>query len=111
MKTYKITYSNGDHEITGFNGDLEAARSYYLGKTFNIGTVNDNLQKCVSVEEIRPTVDAWEVLTEMDQFRKNHQDSRKDPADWCMRVMQAIVARAAGYESRIDWIEDIQQST
>jgi len=108
MKYYKITYANGDHETTGFNGDIEAARGYYLGKTFNIGTVNDNLQKCVAVEEIRPTVDAWEVLTELEKFRQKHQNDKQHPADWCMRCMEAIVAKAAGYKDRLTWYRDIK---
>lgn len=108
MRFYKITYANGDHETTGFNGDLEAARGYYLGKTFNIGTVSDNLQKCVDVEEIRPTLDALDILKKLEDFRLTHQDYKQHPSDWCMRVMQAIIAREAGYKSRNDWTDAIK---
>lgn len=52
MKQYKITFENGDHFITGFNGSLEAAKSYYLGHIFNLGTDRDNLQRCNCVEPV-----------------------------------------------------------
>lgn len=52
-------------------------------------------------------INALEVLAEMEEFRKRNQDERKSPSDFCMRCMQAILAKAAGYESRIDWSEEI----
>lgn len=50
MQNYRITFENGDYFMTGFNGDLAAAKSYYLGRIFNLGTVRDNLQRCNCVE-------------------------------------------------------------
>ena len=50
--TLKVTYANGDSDITRFNGTFEDAQNYYLNKTFNIGSVNDNMQKCVAVDEV-----------------------------------------------------------
>jgi IMP cyclohydrolase len=50
MATVKVNYENGDYECTRINATLEEARAYYIGKTFNIGSVSDNLQKCTSVE-------------------------------------------------------------
>lgn len=52
MKAYKIIFDNGDYEITGFNGDIETARRYYVGHVFNVGTYEDLLVTCVSVEEV-----------------------------------------------------------
>lgn len=51
---------------------------------------------------------ALDLLDEMDEFRRNHQDSRKDPSDYCMRVLEAIVARRAGYNDRHCWQEDLK---
>ena len=54
-------------------------------------------------------INALEVLAEMEAFRKNNQDERKSPSDFCMRCLEAILAKAAGYESRMDWIEELQK--
>ena len=45
----EVSYANGDTCVTRFNATFEEALQYYLGKTFNIGLVGDNLQKCVSL--------------------------------------------------------------
>lgn len=45
------------------------------------------------------------ILGEMDAFRRAHQDQQKDPSDYCMRVMEAIVARAAGFSGRSEWTD------
>ena len=52
-------------------------------------------------------INALEVLAEMEAFRKKNQDERKSPSDFCMRCLESILAKAAGYESRMDWIEDL----
>lgn len=52
MVTVKCTYSNGDIITTRFNGTIQEANAYYLNKVFNIGTVYDNIQKCIKVEQI-----------------------------------------------------------
>ena len=44
-----------------------------------------------------------ELLDELDAFRRGHQDERLHPSDWCMRCMEANVARACGFASRADW--------
>ena len=46
-----------------------------------------------------------ELLDELDAFRRGHQDERLHPSDWCMRCMEAIVARACGFEGRSEWNE------
>lgn len=50
--TVKVNYENGDSIATRFNGTIEEATTYYVGKNFNIGVVSDNLQKCNSIEVI-----------------------------------------------------------
>lgn len=52
MKTFKITFANGNSFNTGFNGNINEARAYYLGNYFNLGSVEDDMQKCVAVEQI-----------------------------------------------------------
>ena len=51
---------------------------------------------------------ALELLDEIDEFRRNHQNAKKDPPDYCMRVIEAIIARKAGYTSRADWTGDLK---
>jgi len=53
-------------------------------------------------------INALEVLAEMEAFRKRHEND-KSPSDWCMRCLEAILAKAAGYENRMVWIEDLQK--
>lgn len=50
MLTLKIKYANGDINLTRMNATVEEAKAYYIGKTFNIGVVSDDLQKCVGIE-------------------------------------------------------------
>lgn len=50
MLTLKINYENGDHNYTRMNATPEQAKTYYIGKIFNIGIASDNLQKCTSIE-------------------------------------------------------------
>ncbi|UKI53164.1 MAG: hypothetical protein L6V86_08755 [Treponema sp.] len=49
-KTVRVFFKNGDFLITRINGTKEQIEQYYLNKTFNIGTVNDNVQKCIKIE-------------------------------------------------------------
>lgn len=53
-------------------------------------------------------IDVLAVLDQMDEFRRTHQNDKQHPADWCMRCMEAILATAAGYESRNDWTEELK---
>lgn len=56
MLYFKIGFENGDSFETGFNGTLDEARRYYLGHVFNLGAVDDDMQRCNSVEQL-PTLD------------------------------------------------------
>lgn len=62
MLYFKIGFENGDSFETGFNGTLDEARCYYLGHVFNLGAVDDDMQRCNSVEQL-PTLEmalaAW----------------------------------------------------
>lgn len=44
-----------------------------------------------------------EILLEMERFRQKHESESLGNPDWYIRVCQAIVAQAAGYENRNDW--------
>ncbi len=46
----KVIFEDGDFLYTKINGSKDDVRSYYIGKFFNCGTVEDNMRKCVDVE-------------------------------------------------------------
>jgi hypothetical protein len=52
MTYVKCYYANGDTIKTRINGTLEQAEAYFIGQTFNIGTIDDNMQECIFVEEV-----------------------------------------------------------
>ena len=52
MLTVKCYYSNGDTIITGINGTFQDAEKYFLNRVFNIGSVEDNMQKCIKIERV-----------------------------------------------------------
>jgi hypothetical protein len=54
-------------------------------------------------------INALEVLAEMEEFRKNNQNEKKSPSDFCMRCLEAILAKAAGYGSRMEWVAAVQR--
>ena len=49
MITIKVLYENGDEALTRMNATFEDAQDYYLNKVFNLGSVNDDMQRCVDV--------------------------------------------------------------
>lgn len=53
-------------------------------------------------------INTLELLDELDQFRRSHQNDQQHPSDWCMRVMEAIVAKAAGFDSRCEWTDALR---
>ncbi|WP_024294996.1 hypothetical protein [Lacrimispora indolis] len=68
--TIKVNYANGDNTTTRFNGTVQEATAYYVGKVFNIGIVSDNLQKCNSVEIVEEESDR-NMLKEREEEIKN----------------------------------------
>lgn len=46
----KVVLANGDYWYTKVNGTKEEIEKYYVGTTFNVGVVTDDMQKCVRVE-------------------------------------------------------------
>lgn len=50
MRHIRVTYSNGQSIETEINGSTEDIERYYLGKVFNLGAVEDNMQIALRVE-------------------------------------------------------------
>lgn len=50
MRTVKVIFKNGDIISTRINGTEEEIQAYYVGKVFNIGVAEDNLQ---TAEDVR----------------------------------------------------------
>ena len=48
--TVRVTFANDDHLITEINGTPDSVCDYYLGNMFNLGSVNDNMQRAVKIE-------------------------------------------------------------
>lgn len=46
----KVILENGDFFHTKVSGTKEDVKKYYVGSTFNIGIIDDDMQKCVKVE-------------------------------------------------------------
>lgn len=63
------------------------------------------MMRTVEGRNVEYMVSPLEVLDKLDEFRRGHQNERLYPSDWCMRCMEAIVARACGFEGRSAWTE------
>lgn len=48
----KVVLENGDTFYTKVNGTKEDIKKHYIGSVFNVGIVDDDMQKCVGVEFI-----------------------------------------------------------
>lgn len=46
----KIILENGEYFYAKVNGTKKEIEKYYIGSIFNVGSVKDDMQKCVSVE-------------------------------------------------------------
>ena len=51
---------------------------------------------------------ALQMLDQMDTIRRKHAGSLPHPCDYYMRVMEAVIARAAGYKSRNEWTDALK---
>lgn len=50
MNVVKVTFEDGDSMVTRINGSREEVAKYYMGNTFNMGVVSDDMKKVVKVE-------------------------------------------------------------
>lgn len=46
----KVIFANGNSMNTWFNGTVEEIKDFYIGNIFNLGVVEDDLQKAIDVE-------------------------------------------------------------
>lgn len=51
---------------------------------------------------------ALHLLDQMDVIRRKHSGSLPPPCDYYMRSMEAVIARAADYESRNEWTDALK---
>ena len=51
---------------------------------------------------------ALHMLDQMDVIRRKHSGSLPPPCYYYMRSMEAVIARAAGYESRNEWTDALK---
>lgn len=49
----KVTFANDDSITTRINGCKDEIEAYYLNNIFNVGSVEDNLQKAIAVEFLK----------------------------------------------------------
>ena len=53
MKVVKVTFTDGDTITTSINGTNDEIKAYYrIGRQFNIGSVDDNMQLVTALEFI-----------------------------------------------------------
>lgn len=52
MDSVKVTFDNGDSIVTDFSAKVsrEEIAKYYMNNWFNLGSVSDDMHKCVKVE-------------------------------------------------------------
>lgn len=51
MRVVKVLFGNGDSITTSINGTNDEIKAYYaVGRMFNIGQVDDNMQAVTSLE-------------------------------------------------------------
>lgn len=55
-------------------------------------------------------IDVLDVLDQMDEFRRNHYFDKQPTPDFYMRAMEAMLAKAAGYNSRSEWTEALKNT-
>ena len=54
MRLVKVGFKNGDSITTRINGTEQEIRDWYkIGSPFNLGIVDDNIQKVVSLEFLK----------------------------------------------------------
>jgi hypothetical protein len=95
MITVKCTYADGDTITTRFNGTPEDARKYFVGNTFNIGSVEDNNQKCLSIEVLAGPETHGKFAIKVDGEEIDHADT---PAE-AQRNRDTIIYGEIGTEA------------
>lgn len=107
MITVTCTYANGDTVTTRFNGTPEQAQAYFVGQTFNVGTVEDNMQRCVSitVAPVDYMVDVYHNVTRTEEGRTaifdRDGDQRAQPGDTLVHV-GTLTVQAGSLEGALE---------
>ena len=55
-------------------------------------------------------INILDVLDQMDSFRRRHYRDEQPRPDYYMRALEAILARAAGFESRTEWTSALKET-
>ena len=50
MLNITVTFDNGKTLTTDFNGTVQSAMTYYLGKVFNIGFASDVMTRAIQID-------------------------------------------------------------
>jgi len=66
------------------------------------------MRALIAIAESAGNIVSPAVLTEMREYCRKHQDPIRAPADWCMRVLEAIIANASGYKGRSSWTDALK---
>lgn len=53
MLKIRIIYNDGTDDYTQINATQSVAEAYYVGKYFNVGTVYDDIKKCIRIEILK----------------------------------------------------------
>lgn len=53
-------------------------------------------------------IDVLHVLDQMDAIRRKHYYDCPPPADCYFRILEAVLANAAGFDSRQEWTEKLK---
>jgi len=54
-------------------------------------------------------IDILEILDRMDEIRRNHYYDKNPNPDLLCRMLEAVVAKAGGYEGRADWTKALKE--
>jgi hypothetical protein len=76
MITVTCHYADGDTITTQFNGTPTEAEQYFVGQTFNIGSVEDNMQRCVSIAIHEPLSGKYAIKVDGEEI--DHADTRAE---------------------------------
>jgi len=72
MINVKCFYENGDITSTGINATFKEAQNYFIGQWFNLGSVEDNMQKCERIELIKEEITINNtVIIEGEKYKHN----------------------------------------
>lgn len=120
MKAYKVYFENGNSLITEMNCDYKEAKAYYIHKLFNLGIVNDDMQKCANVIELEPyegwnNSETWNVSWLLNQdvkayeflsgIRKQGKQVTVDDVKRAFVTRRQLIPKETWTKGGVDWQE------